>query len=107
MTSKEFSGKRILVTGVGSGIGKALSIRLAELGAEVYGVSRTQAHLDALKQQCPDINIICQDLGDWEGTKKTLQSLPVMDGLVNNAAIGDQKAFFDNTPEFLDKYVSS
>ena len=44
----DFSGKKYLVTGVGSGIGRALAIELAQSGAEVWGVSRTKSNLDSL-----------------------------------------------------------
>ena len=46
--ASDFSGKKFLVTGVGSGIGRALAIELAQSGAEVWGVSRTKSNLDSL-----------------------------------------------------------
>ena len=46
--ASDFSGKKYLVTGVGSGIGRALAIELAQSGAEVWGVSRTKSNLDSL-----------------------------------------------------------
>jgi hypothetical protein len=33
------------------GIGRAIAIRLANLGAKVFGISRTQADLDSLKKE--------------------------------------------------------
>ena len=46
--ASDFSGKKYLVTGVGSGIGRALAIELANSGAEVWGCSRTKSNLDSL-----------------------------------------------------------
>lgn len=86
-----------------SGIGKDLCIALVKSGAEVYGVSRTAANLEALKKECPLVNTICQDLTDWEATRKALESLPTMDGLVNNAGYADCTPFFEVTEEQLDK----
>lgn len=40
------AGQRIWVTGAGSGIGRAIALRLAELGAQVGGCGRTAASLE-------------------------------------------------------------
>ncbi len=42
----DFSGKRALVTGAGKGIGRETVVLLAEYGAEVVAISRTQADLE-------------------------------------------------------------
>ena len=44
----QFRGKKYLVTGAGSGIGRGLAKQLTELGAEVWGVSRTKENLQSL-----------------------------------------------------------
>ena len=44
----QFRGKKYLVTGAGSGIGRGLAKQLTELGAEVWGVSRTRENLQSL-----------------------------------------------------------
>ena len=41
----DFSGKRFIVTGAGSGIGKATAVRLSEQGAEVCLLGRNSEQL--------------------------------------------------------------
>jgi len=102
MADKEFAQKKILVTGVGGGIGRVTALKLASLGAEVYGISRTAQNLESLKKECPSINTICQDIGDWNGTRAAVEKLPAMDGLVNNAGINTQQSFLEVTEDKLD-----
>lgn len=45
----EFAGKVAVVTGAGSGIGEAAALRLAEGGASVVVISRTQEEIDAVR----------------------------------------------------------
>jgi len=99
----DFTGKRILVTGAGSGIGRGVAVRLWELGAEVYGLSKTQSKLDDLQKQCPSIKTVCQDVADWEATRAAVEALPAMDGCVHSAGAGDQALFHDTSPEMLDR----
>ena len=80
---------------------------MASLGAEVYGISRTAQNLESLKKECPSINTICQDIGDWNGTRAAVEKLPVMDGLVNNAGINTQQSFLEVTEDKLDRYFPS
>merc|ERR1712038_2188637 len=102
MAEEDFCQKKILVTGVGGGIGRITALRLASLGAKVYGISRTAANSESLKKECPSITTICQDIGNWEETRVKVETLPVMDGLVNNAGINTQQSFLDVTEDKLD-----
>ncbi|XP_043241456.1 L-xylulose reductase-like [Amphibalanus amphitrite] len=97
------SGKRVLVTGAGRGIGRALAIRAAACGAHVIAVSRTQQHLDTLKAECPSVETVTCDLGDWEATRKALEPLEPVDCLVNNAGIVKHAPFMEITESQIDQ----
>ena len=99
----DFKGKKILVTGAGSGIGRSLSLKLAELGAEVFAVSKTESRLETLRAENETIKTICVDLSDWKATRESLVRLPAMDGLVNNAGMGQTNPFLEVQEEELDE----
>jgi len=48
MTEKALAGRAGIVTGAGKGIGAAVAMKLAELGARVVACARTRTDLDAL-----------------------------------------------------------
>ena len=98
----QFRGKKYLVTGAGSGIVRGLARQLTDLGAEVWGVSRTKENLQSLQEESSNFHGVPLDLTDWDTTRSTLQSLPTMDGLVNNAAVAICRPFFSVIPEDFD-----
>ena len=85
--SYKFENKNILVTGSGRGIGRAIAIALARSGANVYALSKTKANLDSLIKEVPTVQPIHVDLQDWNETRKVVDEIEQLDGLVNNAAI--------------------
>jgi len=97
-----FSGRRALVTGAGQGIGRALSIKLAEMGAQVFALSRTKSHLDTLKAECPAITTVCCDLANWDDARQAVSSLLPIHLLVNNAAMAKLGHTLEATPEDFD-----
>ena len=77
-------GRRALVTGAASGIGRAAAIKLAEAGAHVLAVDLNAEGLDALAAEFPGIEAIPCDLSDYDAIAK----LPTdVDILVNVAGI--------------------
>ena len=82
-----FEGKNILVTGASRGTGRGIAISLARKGANVYALAKMKANLDNLVKEEPTIRPIQQDLGDWEGTRTTVEKIEALDGLVNCAAV--------------------
>ncbi|XP_055638636.1 L-xylulose reductase [Toxorhynchites rutilus septentrionalis] len=94
--------KTILVTGAGQGIGNELCKTLHKMGAQVVAVSRSVGPLEALKKECPTIDIIQVDLSDWNATKAALQRVQHVDGLVNNAGIAIIKPYHEMSEKDFD-----
>jgi len=89
-------GKVALVTGGSRGIGRAVCLRLAAMGAHVYinYVSRPEAAQETLKiieDAGGSAQIICFDIGDGEQVAASLKGIIAdagsLDILVNNAGI--------------------
>jgi L-xylulose reductase len=96
-----FSGKRILITGAGKGIGRATALMLAGEGATIVALSRSPADLAALRAETGcDIHAV--DLADAAATRRAaLAALPV-DHLVNNAGISERAPFLETSAESFD-----
>jgi NAD(P)-dependent dehydrogenase (short-subunit alcohol dehydrogenase family) len=91
--------KYALVTGAGKGLGKACSIALAEAGATIIALSRTQSDLDKLEKEIKKvkgktIKILC-DVMNYEETKSKLEKIKIIDILVNNAGTNLPEPFVD------------
>ena len=90
------AGKTALVTGAGTGIGRAVCVRLAEEGAEVAVTSRNAAHIDAT---CAEVEAATGrrplswelDVADREAVDRVVgeaaERLGGIDVLSNNAGI--------------------
>lgn len=91
------------MTGAGAGIGRATALKLAEMGAEVFALSKTLANLESLKQECPSINIICVDIGNWTEAREAVKKITPIHHLVNNAAYAEIAPFLEASPECFDK----
>ncbi|XP_046533478.1 L-xylulose reductase [Equus quagga] len=96
------AGRRALVTGAGKGIGRSTVQALHAAGVQVVAVSRTRADLDSLVRECPGIDPVCVDLGDWEATERALGRVGPVDLLVNNAAVALLQPFLEVTKEAID-----
>jgi L-xylulose reductase len=100
-----FEGKKVLVTGGGNGIGRALCTKLHSQGAHVYALCRNRDWLDSLESECPGLETICVDLLDWEATRDALSKLEGIDCLVNNAGIGVSETVMETTSDGFDKVM--
>jgi len=112
---KRFMGKNAFVTGAGSGIGRGISLRLAQEGADiaVCDIDRVKAEetvskIEELGQK--GVVLMC-DVGKEQeienAVKSAFESLGKIDILVNCAGIGDTNmSFEDIDSELWDRIYS-
>ena len=90
------SGKVVIITGAGSGVGQAAMVLFAREGAEVLGVSRTQANLEQTLAQVQQAggrgSIVAADLSDDAACRRVVQAAMDrhgrIDSLVHAAGVG-------------------
>ncbi|HXC17851.1 MAG TPA: SDR family oxidoreductase [Holophagaceae bacterium] len=74
-----FAGKRVLVTGAGSGLGRAAARMLAERGAELVLAGR---RLEALQETLPTASHIALDHSDETAVAAFAKDCPLFDGML-------------------------
>ncbi|WP_406837972.1 SDR family oxidoreductase [Streptomyces sp. AHU1] len=103
-----FGGQLVLVTGAGSGIGRATALAFAEAGARVVAVDRDAQGAARTAETArlvgsPAAWAETADVGDERAMEelaaKVAAAYGVVDVLVNNAGIGLAGSFFDTTAE--------
>lgn len=88
MSTETFAGQHAIVTGGGSGIGRALALALAARGATVRIIGRNAAHLAEVAAQHPaSIQTAVCDLHDAAKWEEIIRAEPRLDVLINNAAL--------------------
>lgn len=93
ITKEHFSGKWVLVTGASHGIGRALTEKLIEAGANIFLIARSEAELqylcDRAKQRGNRADYCAIDLRDREKLEllcqKLRETLPQLDYFFCNA----------------------
>ena len=85
----DFSEKSVLVIGGSSGIGRATSVYLSNLGARVFATGRTEAHIEETKALAPLIEFALIDLPkDAEKLVKWVSEVvETLDGIVFSQGI--------------------
>ena len=99
-----FEGQAVIVTGAGSGIGRATALRLAEEGAHVLAIDRQAPGLEAMRASIADetdrarVETLTCDVSETGAPAKIvatcLNRVGRIDVLVNNAGIGGGSAPF-------------
>src|SRR5829696_340932 len=92
VTSGRFTGKTIIVTGAGSGIGRATASRIAREGGRVIAVDVSEERLDDFAGALPDADIVTltADITDDAKVAEIVGAAGErIDGLANIAGIMD------------------
>ena len=96
-----------LVTGAGSGIGRAIALRLAASGAHVYVV---ELQADAgeetarlIREDGGTATVIAADVANTESMSQAFAALERLDILVNNAGIAHIGNVLETSPDDLDR----
>lgn len=92
----QFSGKSVIITGAGKGIGRACARTMAERGAEVIALSRTASDLESLRAEIGGRSVVV-DLADPAATRRAMAQAGTADFLINSAGINVLESSFDMT----------
>lgn len=113
---EQLAGQNILITGASSGIGRALAIGLADMGARVGLLSRREERLkivvEDIRNSSDDASHKVTDVTSYEKVKTSIDGIiddwGRIDGIINNAGIGMfTKPFSDHEPRDLDTIIDT
>jgi len=106
LPSMRVDGKRALVTGAGTGLGRAIAHGLAQAGAEVILLGRRieplQKVADEMATYGGNATTISCDIKDRESLASARKSWGVLDILVNNAGFNRPEPFPGITDDSID-----
>ena len=105
-----FKNKFVLITGAGKGLGKSCALAMAEAGAHIIALSRTNRDLDKLEKVVTKIKgkitkINC-DITNYSDLVKSIKKLKKIDVLINNAGTNIPELFKDVKQQSLDKLIN-
>lgn len=98
----QFSGKTVVLTGAGSGVGRGYAIGLCRDGARVLAIGRTRADLEETARLCEQgrMSFIVGDVSKPEDIRRlsdrSREEFGHVDFLVNNAAVYPKRGFLES-----------
>lgn len=113
---KELSGKVALVTGASRGIGRAIALKLGEMGATVLvnyngSADKAQETAEQIKAFCGSAETVCCNVADFEACGKMVDEIigkyKRVDILVNNAGIAKDNLIMRMSEEEYDSVLNT
>jgi len=101
MARRSFTGRTVLVTGAGGGLGRAIALRFAAAGARIVALDRDAAGIEGLRRDIEGRGGSCLalscDVTDPDAcvcaVAAGIQSYGSLDVLINNAGISQRSGF--------------
>lgn len=92
-------GKRVLVTGAGQGIGRAIALACSREGASVLATSRTRAKLQDLPRLSSAIDVAALDVTDDRAIPPVIAQAGAVDVLIHAAGWVHSGTILDCSPD--------
>lgn len=106
MSAGRFAGKRILITGATSGMGRAGARRITREGGELVLTGSTPTRVDALRGDLPDAVVLQGDVTDPDLTARLVDAARGgLHGVWLNAGIAELGQIEQSTPEQFDQLI--
>ncbi|HSO06718.1 MAG TPA: SDR family oxidoreductase [Pelomicrobium sp.] len=111
----KLEGKRILITGAGSGIGRETALALARRGARLALLGRNLERLDAVAREIADhggeAHVLVFDVAEPHGQERpvaeAMERLGGLDVLINNAGVAGYGDFAERPAEEIRRIVAT
>ena len=101
----QLKGKRVVVTGASSGIGRAVALEVARRGAHLVLAARRQERLDEVARLCSAENVEClaivTDVSRRDDCINLIERAGAVDVLINNAGFANFDPMATASPDDL------
>lgn len=87
MRTDQSLGGTVLVTGAGTGIGRACALMLAREGLHVTAAGRTRETLEEVASHAPNIDVAVMDVTDEASVERAVVAASPIGAVVNNAGV--------------------
>ncbi|HEY6842573.1 MAG TPA: SDR family NAD(P)-dependent oxidoreductase, partial [Thermoanaerobaculia bacterium] len=111
LSPQSLTGKRVVITGASSGIGRATALEFAGRGANVTIAARRGDLLEEVARQCRERGVECTtivaDVSVRSDCKRLIDSAGAVDILVNNAGFAIFDAIENANPDDIESMMRS